>query len=165
MTTWVNWLRTDFRAACNWCKGVDNEKIVMVQRDDGTHTTNAEQVHALVAQAWIPIFKLHELGTQPTWSQFEAAFARCECAMKGASAPGADGWRVAEFQLLPLQLFEKLAHVLNLVEEIGKWATSLLCGLISLIQKAVPRKLMPIGLMAFVCRLWASLRIRDILLW
>ena len=45
-----------------------------VQRDDGTHTANAEQVHALTEQAWIPIFKMHELGTQPTWSQFEAAF-------------------------------------------------------------------------------------------
>ena len=33
MTTW-----TDYGAACNWCKGVDNEKIVMVQRDDGTHS-------------------------------------------------------------------------------------------------------------------------------
>ena len=85
MTTWKNWLRTDYRAACNWCKGVDNEKIVMVQRDDDTHTANAEQVRALIEQAcWIPIFKMHELGTQPTWLQFEASVgahipATCEC--------------------------------------------------------------------------------------
>ena len=26
MTTWKNWFRTDNRAACNWCRGVDNEK-------------------------------------------------------------------------------------------------------------------------------------------
>ena len=103
-------------------KGVDNEKIVIVQRDGGTHTANAEQAHELTEQAWIPIFKMHELGTQPTWSQFEAAFgehipATCDCAadelngeklknawkkMKSASAPGADGWRVAELQALPL---------------------------------------------------------------
>ena len=56
----------------------------MVQRDDDTHTANAEQVHALIEQAWIPIFKMHELGTQPTWLQFEASFgehipATCEC--------------------------------------------------------------------------------------
>ena len=43
----------------------------MVQREDGTHTANAEQVHALVEQAWMPIFKMHELGTRPTWEQFE----------------------------------------------------------------------------------------------
>ena len=38
MTTWQNWFRTDYRDACKWCKGVDNEKIVMVQRDDGAHS-------------------------------------------------------------------------------------------------------------------------------
>ena len=143
------------------------------------HTANAEQVHALIEQAWIPIFKMHELGTQPTWSQFEAAFgehipATCECAvdelngeklknackkMKSASAPGADWWRVAELQALPLQLFEKMAQVLNLVEETGTWPTPLTCGLISLIQKgegSAPQKLRPIGLMTSVYRLWAS---------
>ena len=140
---------------------------VMVQGDDGTHVANAEQVHALIERAWIPILKMHELGTQPTWSQFEAAFgehirAACECAvdelngeklknackkMKSASAPGADGWRVAELQALPLQLFEELAQVLNLVEETGSWPTPLACCLISLIQRgegSAPQKLRPI---------------------
>ena len=84
-------------------------------------------------------FKMHELGTQPTWSHFEAAFiehisAAYECAVdelheeklknvckkvKSSSAPRADGWRVAELQALPLQLLVKLAQVLNLVEETG----------------------------------------------
>ena len=149
------------------------------------HTANAEQVHALIEQVWIPTFKMHELDIQPTWSLFEAAFgehipAACECVvgelngeklknvckkMKSASAPGADGWRLAELQALPLQLFEKLAQVLNLVEEIGTLPTPLTCGLISLIPKgegSAPKKLRPIGFMASVFRLWASLRIRDI---
>ena len=39
------------------------------------HTANAEQVHALIEQAWIPVFKMHELGTQPTWLQYEASFS------------------------------------------------------------------------------------------
>ena len=47
----------------------------------------------------------------------------------------ADGWRVAELQALPLQLFEKLAQVVIVVEETGTWPTPLTCGLISLIQK------------------------------
>ena len=96
-------------------------------------TANAEQVHALTEQAWIPIFMMHELGTQPTWFQCEASFgehipATCECTvdeqkgeklknackrMKSTRAPGADRWRVAEFQALLLQLFEKVAQVLN----------------------------------------------------
>ena len=183
---WKNWLRTDYRAACNWCKNADCEKIVMVQQEDGTHTANAEQVHALIEQTWIPIFKMHELGTRPTWQHFEEVFGdhipvSCECAvdeldgeklraackkMKSASAPGADGWRVAELQVLPLQLFEKLAQVLNLVEETGTWPVLFTSGLISLIQKgegSAPQKLRPIGLMASVYRLWASLRVRDIM--
>ena len=53
MTSWENWLRTDYRAACTWCKGVTLNKCT-----------------ALIEQVWIPIFKMHELGTQPTWSQF-----------------------------------------------------------------------------------------------
>ena len=65
---------------------------------------------------------------------------------------------------LPLQLFEKLAEVLNLVEETGKWLVPLTRGLISLIpmgEGSAPQKLRPIGLMASVYRVWASLRVRD----
>ena len=84
----------------------------MVQRDDGTHTFNAEQVHALIEQVWIPIFKMHELSTRPTWQQFETSLGEhipisCECTvdeldgeklriackkMKRTSAPGAGEW-------------------------------------------------------------------------
>ena len=121
---------------------------------------------------------MHELGTRPTWQQFETSFGEhihvsCECTvdelvgeklriackkMKSTSAPGADGWRVAE-----LQLFEKLAQVLNLVEETGTWPVPLTRGLVSHTQKSegsAPQKLRPIGL-----RLWASLRFRDIMHW
>ena len=130
------------------------KKIVMVQREDGKHTANAEQVHALVEQAWMPIFMMHE-RTRPPWEQFEASFgehipASCECIvnelngeqlknasqrMKSTGAPGADGRRVAELLALPLHLFEKLAEVLNLVEEKGTWPVPLTRRLISLISK------------------------------
>ena len=72
--------------------------------------------------------------------------------MKSTSAPEADGWRVAELQALPLQLFEKLAEVLNM-EETGTWPVPLTRGMISLIPKGegcAPQKLRPIGLMASV---------------
>ena len=88
---------------------------------------------------------MHELRAQPTWEQFEASFgehipATCECLvnelhggkfknacikMKNTSAPWADGWRVAEFQALLLQLFEKLVEMVNLVEETGTWPVPL----------------------------------------
>ena len=72
-----NWPRTDHKAACNWCKGVDNEKIVMVQREDGTHAANAKQAHTLVEQAWIPIFKMQELQ-----------YAHCDCISVVVVTPG-----------------------------------------------------------------------------
>ena len=58
MTTWENWLRTDYRTVCNWCNGVDKKNNRVT-----AHTANADHVHALIEQAWIPIFKMHELGT------------------------------------------------------------------------------------------------------
>ena len=42
-----------------------------MQREDGRHTANAEDVHALVEESRIQIFKMHELGTQPTGEQYE----------------------------------------------------------------------------------------------
>ena len=48
--------------------------IIVVQREDVTHAANAEHVHARIEEAWMPIFNMHELGTPPTWEQFEASF-------------------------------------------------------------------------------------------
>ena len=47
MTMWKNWLRTDYRAACNWCKNADCEKIVIVQQEDGTQPTQSRCTHSL----------------------------------------------------------------------------------------------------------------------
>ena len=122
----------------------------MVPREYGTHTANAEQVHVLVEQAWVPIFKMHEFGTWPTWEQFGASFGEhilvaCECflnelngeklknackRMKNRSAR-----RVAELQAFPLQLFEKLAVDLNVFEETGTWRVPLTRRPISPIPK------------------------------
>ena len=73
---------------------------------------------------------------------------------------------MAELQALPRQLFEKLAEVLNLVEETGSWPVPLTRGLISLTPKgesSALQQLRPTGLMASVYRLWASMRVRDIM--
>ena len=63
---------------------------------------------------------------------------------------------------------ERLAEVLNLVEQTGTWPVPLTRGLISLIPKgdgSALQKLGPIGVMASIYRLWASTRIRDIIHW
>ena len=142
----------------------------MVQREHGTHTANTEQVHALMEQFETSFGELILTSYECTVDELDAEKLRIACKkMKSTSAPGADGWRVAELQALPLQLFEKLAQVLNLVEETGTWPVPLTRGLISLIQKgegSAPQKLRPTGLKASVYyRLCASLRVRDIMHW
>ena len=114
----------------------------------------AKQVHTLVAQAWISIFKMNELGTRPTWSQLESEFGEhipsaCECIVNELNCKKLTNackrmkkhecsWSrrvLAELQTLPLQHLEKLAEVLNLVEETGTQPVPLTRGLISLIPK------------------------------
>ena len=59
----------------------------------------------------------------------------------------------------PLQLCENLAHVLNLVEETCTWLVPLTRGLplIPKGEESAPQ--------ASLYRLWASMRIRDIIHW
>ena len=80
------------------------KKIVMVQRDDGTHAASAEYTHSLSR----PGFRYSRCMSAVDELNGEKRENACK-KIKSASAPGADGWRVAELQALLLQLFEKLA--------------------------------------------------------
>ena len=80
----------------------------MVQREGGTHTANAEQVHTLVEQAWMPIFKMRELGTRPTWEQFESSF--------GEHVPAAWEWIVNELQCEKVKMRVR-------GQTVGEWRT------------------------------------------
>ena len=55
--------------------------------------------------------------------------------MCSKTTPGADSWKVAELKLLPVALLDRLAALLNLVEEHGVWPRSFAIGLISLVSK------------------------------
>ena len=145
-------------------------------------------MHALLREAWLPIFKMHDSVPVPSWDDFVAHFGAhipaptpCDIGpinasklegilkrMKASSAPGADGWRVAELRMLPMQFLDKLADLLNEIEDTGIWPQPFTEGLISLIPKGegtAPSKLRPFGLMAVVYRLWSAVRVRDIVAW
>ena len=88
--------------------------------------------------------------------------------MRSKSASGADGWQVRELKLLPIALLDRLACLLCKVEETGIWPKDLTQGLITLISKgegAEPTKLRPIGIMSVVYRLWAAVRVADVMTW
>ena len=45
--------------------------------------------------------------------------------MKSSSSPGPDGWRVSELKALPDSLLERLATLLNVIEQTGCWPDAL----------------------------------------
>ena len=160
----------------------------MLLKPDGSLTCDPNEVDELLHDAWMPIFQEHARNGAPAWSDFVNAFGDCisdtspmSCGdlnagmlretlrgMANKSAPGADGWRVCELKALPDILLERLAILLNLIEQTGKWPDSLMLGLVSLISKGegtAPDKLRPITVMSAVYRLWAATRVREVLAW
>ncbi|MCP4239312.1 MAG: hypothetical protein GY772_02010, partial [bacterium] len=76
-------------------------------------------------------------------------------------ASGPDQWSFAELRLLPREAFHRLAEVLGLVEEVGRWPQGLTGASVSMIPKPGATDacgLRPIGLMPVVYRLWAASR-------
>ncbi|MCP4244600.1 MAG: hypothetical protein GY772_29005, partial [bacterium] len=83
-------------------------------------------------------------------------------------AAGPDFWQYGELRLLPLQAFERLASLLEVVEEVGVWPQGLTGALVTLVPKpgaTVATELRPIGLMATVYRLWAVARQEHVRAW
>ena len=79
-----------------------------------------------------------------------------------------DGWRIAEVKSLPDFFLDRLAVLLNTIEETGVWPQALAQGAVSLIGKgegAEPLKMRPISVMPVVYRLWAATRVREVLQW
>ena len=89
--------------------------------------------------------------------------------MRSALAPGCDSWRVDELKRLPLLFFDRLAYMLNIVEDTGLWPDALCESVVSLISNkgegTSPLKLRPIGVMSVVYRLWAATRVRQVMSW
>ena len=169
-----------------WCKGEENERADMISRPDGSLTCDSDEMDRLVRDAWLPIFQMYKHQAKPSWKQFHECFGsffppRVEMhadrptgeqlraalmRMRSTSAPGCDGWRVDELKRLPVQLLDRLADLLDVVEENGVWPAALCEGIVSLITKGEgtsPLKLRPIGVMSVIYRLWASTRASQVL--
>jgi len=143
---------------------------------------------ALVRYAWLPVFQMYKEREKPSWKGFCDRFGRylpekhdmtiailtggklraTLGRMRSTSAPGCDSWRVAELKKLPLAFFDRLACLLNVIEETGEWPSALCESVVSLIDKGEgtsPLKLRPIGVMSVVYRLWAATRVRQVMEW
>ena len=158
----------------------------MVQRPDGTITSNSKEMDKLLCDAWLPIFRMYGSSPPPDWDKFKERFGqylpegpamragpltaqtlrRSLSKMQSSGSCGLDGWRIAEVKSLPDFFLDRLAVLLNTVEETGVWPQALAQGAVSLIGKgegAEPLKLRPISVMPVVYRLWAATRVREVL--
>ena len=160
----------------------------VTQHTNGTLTANCDEMDKLVCDSWMPIFQMYRSSEPPSWDAFHARFgAYCEGntdmqlpaltgellakvlkRMRSKSAAGADGWQVRELKLLPIGVRERLACMLSIIEDNGVWPEALTQGLVTLISKGegtAPTKLRPIGIMSVVYRLWAAVRVGDVMKW
>ena len=125
MMAWTNWLRTNYKAACKWCKGVDSErtsslcsaKMADIQPTLRTCTRSLRKLGFRASRCtnWVR----SQLGS----SMSEHIPATCECIViekmfekhehtKCTRSGRVEGCGIAS---TPLQLCENLAHVLKLV--------------------------------------------------
>ena len=78
-------------------------------------------------------------------------------------------FRVSELKLVPDEIIERLATLLNLIEKTGRWPPCLLVGLITMIPKPgaglKAADMRPISVMGVIYRVWSATRVRQILEW
>ena len=179
---------TEYGAACNWCKGADSEKMVVVQREGGTHPTLSKCTHSLSILGYRCsrcIYKARDLpgsslrpllaDTFPSpanvlsmsWMvrSWELLSKRCRAQVRQELTGGE--WPSCRRTSLQF-FFWKIGTSVERGRGSRHMPVPLTRGLISLRQKgdgSAPQKLRPTGLMASVYRLWASLRVRDTMHW
>ena len=91
--------------------------------------------------------------------------------MASRSSPGCCGWSVPDARLLPRFTMQRVADLLNRVEETGEWPTMLLQCKVILIPKSeqgvsgVISDLRPLTISSIWHRVWASARLADLNTW
>eukprot|EP01064_Diplonema_japonicum_P028490 TRINITY_DN437_c0_g1_i3.p1 TRINITY_DN437_c0_g1~~TRINITY_DN437_c0_g1_i3.p1 ORF type:complete len:1363 (+),score=232.88 TRINITY_DN437_c0_g1_i3:2601-6689(+) len=112
-----------------------------------------------------PYISTHDMVLQPlTGADLRAVLAK----KSTRTAPGVDGWRMAELRAMPNVLLDAWAMLFNAIEVTGKWPKALLTALVTLIPKGgerTPLNHRPITVTSAVYRLWACARLRDISPW
>ncbi|KAJ9444071.1 putative RNA-directed DNA polymerase from transposon X-element, partial [Diplonema papillatum] len=165
--------------------GDDNTEATTLE---GERTTaNAEEMDAVLQDAWDPVFRAYKDGPEPPYPPFAGRYQRyidghpqevgeitgtelrallTKKGVKGAC--GIDGWRMAELKALPDLYLESLATLLNLVERTGIWPQAMRTALVSMIPKGddgQPLNMRPITVTSCVYRLWACRRLKDVAVW
>ncbi|KAJ9461364.1 putative RNA-directed DNA polymerase from transposon X-element [Diplonema papillatum] len=173
------------RSVVAWCRRQHRQEATTLE---GERTTaNAEEMDAVLQDAWDPVFRAYKDGPEPPYTPFAGRYQRyidghpqevgeitgtelrallTKKGVKGAC--GIDGWRMAELKALPDLYLESLATLLNLVERTGIWPQAMRTALVSMIPKGddgQPLNMRPITVTSCVYRLWACRRLKDVAVW
>ncbi|KAJ9461004.1 Retrovirus-related Pol polyprotein from type-2 retrotransposable element R2DM [Diplonema papillatum] len=170
-----------------WVKKEAPPTFYFTNGRDGRLTANLVEVDATVRRKWDPVLRMYAGKKEPEFAPFLREYgdfiAQHPCQLgpitadrlrsiarkKGVqSSCGVDGWRMREVAALPDTILEGFAAVLNEVEETGLWPDGVLDALVTLIPKGEgddPLKLRPITVSSVVYRLWASVRLQEVLVW
>eukprot|EP00661_Eupelagonemidae_sp_cell13_P001954 gene1954-4574_t len=158
ITTWRDWMHSSWKndrgAVYKWLKNKSNKPIVMVERSNGTYTSNIQEIDRECREQWAPITQLYKDGDEPPWEAFHneyKAYIKGDRMvhrdmtlsnlnttigkLRGSSASGPDGWRPAELKALPDPIREVLVNVLNCIEQQGDWPESTMISAVSLLSK------------------------------
>ena len=158
--TWTAWVQSGWHHApgrlYRHTKGETTEApATMLQRPDRSFTAHPGEMDELLRAAWGPIFAMYKDLPEPSWEPFAQRFGRYVQTIpmnlgdltaqdlratlskqSSRCAAGVEGWRVAELKALPDLLLDKLAQVLNKVEQSGRWPRALERALVALVPRA-----------------------------
>ncbi|KAJ9447298.1 Retrovirus-related Pol polyprotein from type-2 retrotransposable element R2DM, partial [Diplonema papillatum] len=172
-----------------WVKKEAPPTFYFTNGRDGRLTANLAEVDARVRRKWDPVLRIcsrmpgRRNPRSPFLREYGDFIAQHPCQLgpitadrllsvarkkRVQSSCGVDGWRMREVAALPDTILEGFAAVLNEVEETGLWPDGVLDALVTLIPKGEgddPLKLRPITVSSVVYRLWASVRLQEVLVW
>ena len=174
-----------------WLRKHESITTGVMMNKDGIPTANKDDMFNLIREAWDKVFNKYSRG-EPDPALFFQHFgsdmkshpqqldpltgSRLIQTLRDIqpSSTGLDGWSIAELVALSKwypNMLSHLANMLNLVEEIGEWPTSLVTGYTTMLPKpdgpAVPgpMDMRPISVLPHVYRLYSKTRFRDSLCW
>ena len=189
---WAVWMQHQWehnpRRVYQWVKDSRRGGVAILSRPDGSITAEPKELDELLHQAWDPIMCKYQDTPEPSVEAFSHQYDPFLLPLEPHVAPrltglrllnrlkqtptrvamGLDCWGVAELRCLPLPFFELLADIFNHIESNGQWPLALCQAYCSHIPKGDgngPLDTRPITVASAVYRLWAGLRLKDLLPW
>ena len=193
---WKGWLAEEVARGSQGKSRIVNRVVsqpksstAIMQTAAGDFVGSPAEIDALLHKAWDPILCYYTRDSEPCWEDFQKRFQtympRCHLEvgrltgqrlkaslgkMRSEQAGGMEGWRVKELKKLPVVLLDRLAVLLEVVEQRGQWPSALERTLVTFIAKPEAERLRaedlrPISVMSPVYRLWAATRLKEVLTW